>query len=318
MKVIEHLERLTNPVVSVEIIPPRRGGNISQIYQAIESIKQFHPPYINVTSHAAEIFWEPMPDGTYKKRVKRKSPGTFGLCAAIKYKFNIDPVPHILCAGFTREETEDALIELNYLGIENLLAIRGDSKFQKPVSPEKKINNYSLDLVSQISRLNQGIYQDDLIDASPMDFCIGVACYPEKHMESPNLRFDLQILRRKQDSGAHYAISQMFFDNQAWYAFKEKLPEFGIRIPVIPGLKILTSKAQLSNIPRAFNVDIPDEITDRIMSAKTNDEVLEEGVSWAAEQALDLFDKGEKNVHFYIMQNTRPFVMLMDKLRKHL
>jgi len=203
MKVIEHLERAANPFISVEIIPPRRGSNIHKIYNAIESIMPYQPAYIDVTSHAAEVIWEELPGGAYRRKVVRKSPGTFGLCAVIKYKFNVDPVPHILCSGFTREETEDALIELNYLGVENLLLIRGDEKYTKPLPDGKTVNKYAGDLVQQIGDMNNGKYLGDLIDAEPTNFCIGVAAYPEKHIESPNLAFDLNILKQKQDNGAH-------------------------------------------------------------------------------------------------------------------
>lgn len=316
MKVIEHLSKGGKPQVSVEIIPPKRGANIQKIYDAVASIKPFDIPFINVTSHSAEVIMEEMADGTFKRRVKRKSPGTFGLCAAIKYKFDVDPVPHMLCGGFTREETEDALIELNYLGIENILAIRGDTKVNKPVNPDRTINEYAVDLVTQINGLNQGKYQDDLIDASKTNFCIGVACYPEKHFESPNVPFELKVLKNKQDAGAHYAVTQMFFDNEKFHAYVDTARAAGITLPIVPGLKILTSKSQLSMIPRTFHVDLPEELTDRIMHAKNNDEVMHAGIDWAVKQAVDLIEKGYPCVHFYIMQNTTPFIKMMEKLKK--
>ena len=318
MKVVEHLAQAQTPLISVEIIPPKRGANIQRLYEAVESIRPFNPPFINVTSHSAEVAWEEQRDGTFKRRVRRKSPGTFGLCAAIKYKFDIDPVPHLLCQGFTKEETEDALIELNYLGIENILAIRGDGKYKKRVAQDRSVNEYASDLVEQLVQMNNGTYQEELMDAAKTDFCVGVACYPEKHFESPNPDFDLSILKKKQDLGAHYAISQMFFDNQKFWNFHEKARSEGVHIPILPGLKILTSKRQLSNIPRHFFVDIPSEITERIMAAKSREEVIKEGVDWAFKQTVDLLENGMPGVHFYIMQNTGPFLMLMDKLRKYL
>lgn len=317
MKVTEHLDRAKNPLISVEIIPPKRGADIQKIYQAVESIKPFNPPFIDVTSHAAEALLEEMPDGSFKRRVKRKSPGTFGLCAAIKYKFNIDPVPHILCAGFTREETEDALIELNYLGIENLLAIRGDGKI-KEATKDRTVNRFASDLVDQISHMNAGKYLDDLIDSSPTDFCIGVSYYPEKHFEAPNLSFDLDKLAQKQKLGAHYGVSQMFFDNKVYFDFKQKAEQAGVTMPLIPGLKILTAPNQLHSIPSVFHIDIPTELTERIAAAKSREACIEEGVEWAYKQTIGLLEAGAPCVHFYIMQNTSPFIKLMDKLKKHL
>ena len=318
MKVTEHLDRASNPLISVEIIPPRRGGKIQKLYDAVESIAPLNPPFIDVTSHSAEIIWEEMKDGTFKRRVKRKSPGTFGLCAAIKYKWGIDPVPHILCNGFTKEETEDALIELNYLGIENILAIRGDSTVKKNHRADRSVNEYAIDLVEQVKHMNQGHYMDDLIDVDPTNFCVGVSYYPEKHFEAPNLDFDMNILLQKQAKGADYGVSQMFFDNQHYHNFTKRAKEKGVTIPMIPGLKILTSQKQLTSIPRVFHVDIPTELTDRLMKATTRQKAVDEGIEWAFKQTIDLLEKGAPCVHFYIMQRTTPFIKLMDKLKKHL
>ncbi len=316
MKVTEHLENVKDLAVSVEIIPPKRGGNIEDLHRAIESIRDFNPPFIDVTSHSSEIIWEEMPDGSFRKKIKRKKPGTFGLCAAIKFKYNIDPVPHILCGGFSREETEDALIELNYLGIENILAIKGDTKIAKEMRPDRTANRFATDLVEQITKMNQGKYLDtDLVDAAKTNFCVGVACYPEKHFESPNMKFDLQILKEKQDKGAGYAVTQMFFDNQKYLGYIRLAREAGITIPIVPGLKIITTKSQISAIPSFFHVDIPEELSDRMLAAKTKEEERKVGVDWATKQSLDLFDAGQKYVHFYIMQNTTPFVEMMEKLK---
>ncbi len=317
MKVIELLQKASNPFISVEIIPPRRGSKLQNIYQAIESILPFEPKFIDITSHAAEVIWEEMPDGTYIKRTKRKSPGTFGLCAVIKYKFNIEPVPHILCNGFTREETEDALIELNFLGVENLLLIRGDGQ-RKPNTQGRTTNLYALDLVKQVADMNRGKYLDDLIDAAATNFCIGVACYPEKHFESPNLKFDIQNLKNKYEAGADYAVCQMFFNNQYYYDYLNLARTNDIHLPIIPGLKILTSKKQINSIPKAFFVDLPEELIDAVQNAKDDNEVTDIGIEWAYQQSLDLLDKGCTNLHFYIMQNTEPFIRLMNKLKKHI
>jgi methylenetetrahydrofolate reductase (NADPH) len=319
MKVTEHLAQAANPLISVEIIPPKRGGNVNQIYTAIESILPHNPPFIDVTSHAAEVIWEEMPDGTFKKRVKRKSPGTFGLCAAIKYKYNIDPVPHILCAGFSKEETEDALIELNYLGVQNLLCIKGDNIYQRPQPEGKTVNTYALDLVKQVSHMNHGAYLDEnLMDAFHTDFCIGVSCYPEKHFEAPSLKFDLQQLKNKVDAGAHYAVSQLFYDNQHYHHYVKLAREAGIQVPIIPGLKIFTAKKQLQSIPKVFFINLPDELVDRVLACKDDKEVKQVGIHWAVEQAIDLLEKGAPSLHFYVMQNTGPFLEMMDILKKKL
>lgn len=278
----------------------------------------YRPPYIDVTSHAAEIIWEEMPDGSFKRRVKRKSPGTFGLCAAIKYKFGIDPVPHILCAGFTREETEDALIELNYIGIENLLLIRGDSDTKKPTPEGRSTNRYAVELVAQAHAMNEGHFLDKLLDAKPTDFCLGVSAYPEKHFEAPNLAFDIEQLRQKQAAGAHYAVTQMFFDNPKFFEFEAKAKAAGVSFPIIPGLKIITKKNQLSNIPRAFYVNFPDELVERVLACPDDKAVEAVGIDWTYNQAVELLEKGAKNLHFYIMQQTDPFVALMERLKKHI
>lgn len=316
MRVVDHLNSIKNPSVSIEIIPPKRGGSLQRLHAAIESILPFNPPFIDVTSHAAEVVWEEMKDGSFKKKVKRKSPGTFGLCAAIKYKFNLEPVPHLLCGGFTREETEDALIELNYLGIENILAIRGDKTSHRPIPQDRSVNHYAIDLVDQLHNMNQGHYIDDLIDADKSNFCIGVSCYPEKHFEAPNLDFDIQILKQKQDAGAHYAVSQMFFDSQRFLDFVERARQAGITIPIIPGMKIMTSKKHLRSLPAFFYIDIPQELTERMMATSNRAEEIAVGVEWAYKQSIELLEAGYPYLHFYIMQNTKPFLSLMDKLKK--
>ena len=318
MKVIEHIQNAKKPLVSVEIIPPKRGGSLQQIYDAINSIKHYDPPFIDVTSHAAEVSWEEQKDGSYKRRVRRKSPGTFGLCAMIKYKFNIDPVPHILCGGFSKEETEDALIELNYLGIENILALRGDKVHGKVVSQERATNQYASDLVVQVQEMNSGHYLDELVDASPTNFCMGVACYPEKHLQAPNMRFEVDILKKKQDLGAHYAVTQMFFDTSKYFEYEKMCRAAGVTLPIVPGMKILTGKSQLSVLPDVFRLDIPEELTQQMLHAKSREQEIQVGVDWAYQQCLDLLGAGAPVLHFYIMQNTKPFLMLMDKLAKKL
>ena len=318
MRILDHLQSLTRPAVSVEIIPPRRGGSIAGIHNAIESIKHLNPPFIDVTSHAAEVVWEEMPDGTFRRKTKRKSPGTFGLCAMIKYKYNIEPVPHLLCGGFSREETEDALIELNYLGIENVMALRGDKHRNRPMREDRTENRYALDLVHQITNMNRGKYLDDLIDAAPTRFCTGVAFYPEKHFEAPNLTSDIHALKLKQEGGAHYAVSQMFFDTPQYLTFVKRAREAGITLPLVPGIKVMTGKDQLSKLASTFHIDMPEELVDRMMAAKTKAEEIETGVNWALKQSLELLEAGELNLHYYIMHNTSPFLRLMEKLKEKL
>lgn len=316
MKVAEHLANATRPLVSVEVIPPRRGADVQRVYEAVESVLPYEPPFIDITSHAAEAVMVEMPDGSFRRRVTRKAPGTFGLCAAIKYRFGVDPVPHVLCNGFTREETEDALIDLHYLGIENVLAIRGDSEPREPAGG-RTANTAALELVQQIAAMNRGEYLDELDEATPTDFCVGVAAYPEKHPEAPNLAWDVDVLRRKQEAGASYAVTQLFYDNERYQRFVAMCREAGITIPIVPGLKILTRREQLTLVPKIFGVDVPAEFADEVRAARDED-VLEVGIRWAERQTLSLFEAGAPAAHFYVMANTRPFVTMMERLRPQL
>lgn len=315
MKVIEHLANATEPLISFEIIPPTRGGDIKALLNIIDDISKFHPPFIDITSHAAEVVYEETPQGI-QRRVKRKRPGTLGICALIQNKYNIDAVPHIICQGFTREETEDFLIELHYLGIENVLAIRGDeNSFKKPLFYGRSANPYAIDLVKQINSMNHGKYlEEDLLDAKPTNFCVGVGGYPEKHFEAPNMKTDIQYTKEKIQAGAEYIVTQMFFDNSRYFDYVDQCRACGINAPIIPGLKIITSKAQLTNIPRNFYIDIPDELTEEVLSAK-NEHVMEIGVNWALKQVEELLNRKVPSVHFYIMQNSKPILMLMEKLK---
>lgn len=314
MKVIEHLAKATQALISFEIIPPKRGGDIQSLLKTVDDISKYNPPFIDITSHAAEVIYEETADGI-KRKIKRKRPGTLGICALLQKKYNIDAVPHVLCFGFTREETEDFLIELQYLEIENVLAVRGDeSSYQKPLLHGRSANRYAADLVSQIKDMNNGKYlEDNLLDARPSNFCIGVGAYPEKHFEAPNLDFEIRILKQKVEAGAEYIVTQMFFDNSVFYRFVEKCRAAGIHVPIIAGLKIITSKNQIKSIPSNFHVDIPAELTNQILDADEKD-ISHIGVDWAAKQALDLIEKKTPALHFYIMQNPEPVNLLMKKL----
>ena len=315
MKVIEHLDKAGSPLISFEIIPPKRGGDIRSLLSVIEDIMKYRPPFIDITSHAAEVIYEETPDGI-KVKVKRKRPGTLGICALIQNKYDVDAVPHILCQGFTREETEDFLIELQYLGIDNVLAIRGDEpSYQKPVARGRTVNVFALDLVKQISNMNRGQYlEDSLLDAKPSDFCIGVSGYPEKHFEAPNLKTDIQYIKAKVDAGASYVVTQMFFDNKVYFKFVEDCRSAGITVPIIPGLKILVSKNNLSSIPRNFHITIPEQLAEEVNEAAP-EHVQEIGVTWALNQVEELLNNNVPAVHFYIMQNSKPINMVMKKLK---
>jgi methylenetetrahydrofolate reductase (NADPH) len=316
VKVIEHLANATKPLVSVEIIPPRRGRNVQRIYDAVESLMPYEPPFIDITSHAAETVWEETADGTWLRRVTRKAPGTFGLCAAIKHRFRVDPVPHVLCNGFTREETEDSLIELNYLGIENVLAIRGDAERREP--PEgRSVNANGLELVGQITSMNRGQYLEELEEATPTDFCVGVAAYPEKHEEAPNLERDIAVLLEKERAGAEYAVTQLFYDNEVYFRFVKAARDLGVTIPIVPGLKILTRRSHVTSIPKTFNVSVPEALVAEA-AAVPDDRVEEVGIEWARRQTLQLFEQGVPSAHFYVMQQTGPLVALLERLRRDL
>ncbi|MBI3123730.1 MAG: methylenetetrahydrofolate reductase [Ignavibacteriales bacterium] len=316
MKVIEHLDKAKNPLISFEIIPPKRGGNVRQLLHVLDDIVKYNPPFIDITSHAAEIMYEETSDGGMQMKVKRKRPGTLGLCALIQNKYNIDAVPHVLCSGFTREETEDFLIELHYLGIDNVLAVRGDdSAFKKPLKFGRSMNEYAVDLVKQINSLNKGKYiEDGLLDAEPMDVCVGVGGYPEKHFEAPNLATDIKNTKEKVDAGASYIVTQMFYSNKFYFNYVDQCKKEGISAPIIPGLKVITSKAQIKSIPKNFFIDIPQELAEEVEAAKP-EHVMEVGVEWTKKQVEELLNKNVPAVHFYVMQNSQPIKLLMNKLK---
>ncbi|CAN5468203.1 methylenetetrahydrofolate reductase [NAD(P)H] [soil metagenome] len=315
MKITEHLAKAKDPLISYEIIPPPRGGDIQQLFKIVDELIKYNPPFIDVTSHAAEVQYDETPTGI-KKKIKRKRPGTIGISVAIKNKYNIDTVPHILCQGFTKEETEDALIELNYLGIENILAIRGDDNgYKKPV-PEGKSNNLNtIELVDQILCMNKGKYlEEGLLDAAKTNFCIGVSGYPEKHFEAPNLQSDIQFVKEKVKAGADYIVTQMFYDNKHYFEFVKKCRDEGITIPIIPGMKIITNKKHISTLPKTFHIDIPEDLSREVLEAK-NEHVLDIGVNWTLKQCEELINNGAPAIHLYIMQYVKPIQRLMELLK---
>ena len=316
MRVTEHFEQADGPLLSYEIIPPKRGTSVGHVLEIVEALAPYRPPFIDVTSHSAETDYEEMPDGTVRKRVKRKRPGTLGICAAIQHRFGIDAVPHILCRGFTQEETEDALIELNYLGIHNVLAVRGDDKgVAKLERPGRGRNEYARDLVAQIQAMNEGRYLADLLDAAPTDFCVGVGGYPEKHVDAPNRTWDILHLKRKVDAGADFVVTQMFFDNRHYLDFVERCRDVGIDVPIVPGLKILTSKRHLQTLPRTFYTEIPEALAAEVEEAK-DEHVADIGVEWARKQAEELIDAGAPGIHLYIMSTASHAVRVAEPLMR--
>jgi methylenetetrahydrofolate reductase (NADPH) len=315
MKVIEHLARATKPLISFEIIPPLRGGNVQKLLALIDDLVRYEPPFIDITSHAAQVIYQETTDGI-RRVIKRKRPGTLGICALVQNKYNVDAVPHVLCQGFTREETEDFLIEVKYLGIENVLAIKGDDNgYRKPVRADRTVNEYAADLVRQIVRMNDGVYleNEQLVDAEPSGFCIGVAGYPEKHFEAPNMDTDIRFTKEKVEAGGEYIVTQMFFNNSHYFSYVEKCRAAGIEVPIIPGIKILTSKRQVRSLPRQFYCEIPAELADEIERAAP-DRVVDIGIEWARRQTKELLGKGVPAVHFYVMQSSEAVSRVLDGL----
>jgi len=314
MKVVEILKNAKKPLFSFEIIPPARGKSCNIITDIIEELQQFNPPFIDVTSHCSEAYYEELENGIVKKRIRKKRPGTIGICGVIQNRFNIDTVAHVLCRGFTKEETEDALIELNFLGIKNILALRGDgSNHEKKVDKCKSVNTYASELIEQIVALREGKYIEKLEDSEPMDFCIGVAGYPEKHFESPNLKTDIQNLKLKVDAGADYIVTQMFFDNKHYYNFVDLCREAGINVPIIPGLKIINNVKHLSFLPKYFHVDLPEELVNQIESDPKN--VKKIAKNWGLMQVKDLLEKGVKCVHFYVMNDAKMVIDIIKSVK---
>jgi len=317
MKVIDHLNQANGKTLfSIEILPPLKGKGMTDIYNAIDPLMEFNPSFIDVTYHREEYVYKKRADGLLEKKSVRKRPGTVGICAGIMTKYNVDAVPHIICGGFTKDETENALIDLSFLGIDNVLLLRGDSiKSEGSFKPEEDGNAYAIDLVKQVVNMNKGIYiDDDLQDVSPTKFCIGVAGYPEKHFEAPNLKTDLKHLKAKVDAGADYIVTQMFYDNSKYFEFVNLCREAGITVPIIPGIKIFTARKQMNILPSIFHIDIPDALADAVEKAKTPDQVREVGIEWAIQQCKELIDAKVPCLHFYTMGNPEPCKRVAEKI----
>lgn len=304
MKVTEHIQNANGkPLFSFEILPPLKGQNIQSIFDSIDPLMEFNPPFIDVTYHREEYEFKELKNGLLQKKVVKKRPGTVGICAGIQNKYEVDAIPHILCGGFTKEDTENLLIDLDFLGIDNVVALRGDAvKSEIYFKPEKEGHTYASELVTQISNLNKGIYLDeDLQNSTKTDFCIGVAGYPEKHMEAPSMDSDIHFLKQKIKNGADYIITQMFFDNKKFFDFIAKCRAAGITIPIIPGLKPIATKKQLNLIPHRFKVDLPDDLIMEVVKAKDNEAVKQIGIEWCIQQSKELVADGIPILHYYSM-----------------
>ena len=303
MQVIEHLAKAKDTLVSFEVLPPLKGRTISYIYEHLDPLMEFKPAWINVTYHRSETIIRKNAIGIDEKLDVRKRPGTVGICAAIMNHYNIDAVPHIICGGFSKRETEDALIDLQFLGIDNVLVLRGDAeKRQKTFVPEPDGNMQAIDLLQQVVGLNNGEYLDkEIVNGSKTNFCIGVAGYPEKHYEAPSMEFDLQRAKEKVEAGAQYIMTQMFFDNKKYFEYVDACRSIGITVPIIPGLKPITNKKQLTILPNLFYVDIPADLRNA-MEAATTDEACERvGTEWLIQQSKELKAAGVKVLHYYTL-----------------
>jgi methylenetetrahydrofolate reductase (NADPH) len=301
MKVIDIINSRKSPIFSFELLPPLRGNSIQKVFNIVNKLRELDPKYINITSHHSEVIYQPQADGSLKKATVRKRPGTVAIASAIQNRYGIQAVPHIICKGFTKEETEDALLDLNFLGVHNLLLLRGDSKPIDIVKgTESQYHNYALELQQQVNSFNKGL----LIDGSKIEgidtpFSYGMACYPEKHEEAPNMESDIFYLKEKIRNGADYVVTQMFFDNQKYFSFVERCRAEGITVPIIPGVKPVVLKNQLTVLPKIFRSDIPEEFACELRKCKTDEEAKIVGAEWCTKQCKELIAKGVPGIHFY-------------------
>ena len=304
MKVTEHIQTAKGKTLfSFEIFPPLKGQNIQTIFDSIDPLMEFKPPFIDVTYHREEYDYKELANGLLEKRIVRKRPGTVGICAAIQNKYEVDAIPHVLCGGFTKEDTENFLIDMGFLGIDNVVALRGDAvKSETYFKPEPTGNAFAVDLVRQIDDMNHGVYLDEnLKNSTQTDFCIGVAGYPEKHMEAPNMESDIHFLKKKIEAGADYVVTQMFFDNSKFFAFVDSCRKAGIEVPIIPGLKPLATQKQLNLIPHRFHVDLPEALIKEVLKAKTKEAIRQVGIDWCIAQSKELIAAGVPFLHYYSM-----------------
>ena len=317
MKVCEHLKKANGRTLfTIEILPPLKGENIRSLFDNIDPLMEFKPPFIDVTYHREEYVYKKLPSGLLEKRTTRKRPGTVGICAAIQNNYKIDTVPHIICGGFSREETENALIDLHFLGIDNILVLQGDAiKTESRFVPEPDGYKFASELLEQVVKMNKGLYLDDeLQNTSPTGFCVGVAGYPEKHFSAPNLKADLKYLKLKVDLGAEYIVTQMFFNNQKYFEFVDECRKAGINVPIIPGIKPLTGKGQLTILPKAFHIDIPEELSEEVEKCKDNAAAKEVGIEWCIKQSKELIKHNVPTLHFYSMGKSDPIYRIAKEL----
>lgn len=316
MKIIDHIKEAKGTLVSFEILPPLKGKGIAAIYNHLDPLMEFNPAYINVTYHRSEHIFKKRADGSFEKVVIRKRPGTEAICASIMNKYNVDTVPHLICGGFSVQDTEDALLTLSYLGIDNVLVLRGDAaKNETAFEPEPGGHKYAIDLLKQVVNLNNGIYlEEELKGTNCTKFCIGVAGYPEKHFEAPNMQTDLMYLKKKVDAGAEYIVTQMFFDNKKFFSFEKLCREAGITVPIIPGLKPISTKKQLTIIPRTFNVDIPTDLANEILQCKDDTCVEQVGTEWLLAQSKELKAAGVPVLHYYTLGKAQMVVNVVKQL----
>lgn len=303
MKVIQHIAEAKGPLFSLEVLPPLKGQNIDSIYATMDQLMEFNPAFVDVTYHREEYVFRSVGNGLLEKHVVRKRPGTVGICTALMHKYDVDPVPHLICGGFSREETENALIDLNFLGIDNVLVLRGDPiKSEGIFKAEEGGHAYASDLLQQVMEMNAGKYLDpDTRNPASTRFCAGVAGYPEKHFEAPSMNSDLKYLKLKVDLGAEYIVTQLFYDNAVYFDFVRRCREIGINVPIIPGIKPVTRMKHLQIIPHFFHVDMPDELVEQLESARSNEAAEEVGISWAIQQCKGLLEFGVPALHFYTM-----------------
>jgi methylenetetrahydrofolate reductase (NADPH) len=305
MKVIDHLNNAKDTLFSFEILPPLKGKSIESLYNGIDPLMEFNPKFINVTYHREEYIFKEHTNGLLEKISIRKRPGTVGICAAIMNKYHVDAVPHLICGGFSKEETENALIDLQFLGIDNVLALRGDAvKTENIFRPHPDGHTYAVDLIEQISEMNKGNYLMEDIQLEPTNFCIGAAGYPEKHFEAMNLSVDLQNLKKKVDAGAEYIVTQIFFDNQKFFEFVDACREIGINVPIIPGIKPLKALSHITFLPKIFHIDYPVELSTELLKCKNNKDVEALGIEWGIQQSKELKAAGVPCIHYYTMSNS--------------
>ena len=317
MKVTDYFEHADgSTLISFEVLPPLKGGTMQSIFDTLDPLMEFKPPFVDVTYHREEYVYTQNSNGFYEKTSIRKRPGTVGICAAIMHRYGVDAVPHLICGGFTKEDTENALIDLNFLDINNVLALRGDArKFDDKFVAESGGHQYAEDLVRQISGMNQGVYLDtNIANGAKTDFCIGVAGYPEKHFESPNLESDLKFTKAKIEAGASYIVTQMFFDNERFFAYEKACRAAGITVPIVPGLKPLTRKYQLQSLPRRFYVNMPDELVKEAQKLDSRKAIKELGIEWCAAQSRELKAHGVPCLHYYTMGDAQTIRKIVEQV----